>query len=373
MSVLCSGSPFNRSKRTSTLALLATAALTMHGVFVPAATAQNQSTRVAMADPAPVAAAPTRVLHRWGNQVWSAAKTGDVGGLKNLLKDGGNGNLSGLSDDAKVAINDFLKNLDAREELRSKQMSESRSELEKLLAGEQTTANMTKELREVLEMYTISPDKEALMKEAAIVDLMTRAEARAREAETNQDILSSTELFVFLNELNDVSGRFRPDVRRVASRQEMLRFYAPQRLYELNNERRKAAGEKELPPFNPLGQDYKDHLSNVTQETVERALARARDHVEQISTNQIVLSGLDALRTFVTTKELNVAFPGLADDVKVREMLAQIETERQALSQLAVQLDVFQVSTCSIASRNATLAASTSQPRRSSTNSATAQ
>ncbi|MFO0857312.1 MAG: S41 family peptidase [Phycisphaerales bacterium] len=344
MSVLRPGSR-STTKHASTLALLATATLTTFGVFGSTAFAQNQSTRVAMAESTPIPGAPSRAVNRWGNQVWTAAKNGDVGALKTLLTDGGNGSLAGLSDDAKTAINDFLKNLDAREELRAKQMTESRTELDKLLAGEQTNNNMTKALREVLEMYTISQDKEALLKEPAIADLLSRAETRAREAESNQDILSATELFIFLNELNDVSGRFRPDVRRVTSRQEMLRFYAPQRLYELNNDRRKAAGEKELPPFNPLGQDYKDHLANVTQETVERALARSRDHVEQISTNQMVLSGLDALRTFVTTKDLKVAFPGLDDEAKVRDMVAQIETERQALSQLAVQLDVFQVST----------------------------
>lgn len=335
-----SGGVFGR--KSTACALIAMATLTSIGL---PAVAQAQ-TRMAMAEGgAPVAAMPSKAVARWGGEVWAAAKNGNVGTLKSLLVDGGNGKLSGLSDEAKASINDFLKNLDAREELRTKQLSESRTELEKLLAGEQTTPNMVKAMREVLEMYTISQDKDALMKEGQIVDLMTRAETRAREAEANQDILSATELFVFLNELNDVSGRFRPDVRRVTSRQEMLRFYAPQRLYQLSNERRKAAGEKELPPFNPLGQDYRDHLANVTQETVERALARARDHVEQISTNQVVMAGLDALKTFYTTKDLKSAFPGLENETRVRDMLSQIETERQALSQLAVQLDVFQVST----------------------------
>lgn len=295
------------------------------------------------AKPAPAASRPSASLSRWGSQVWDAAQRGSVVELQRLLEAGRDGTIAGLSEDVKASISSYLKNLTERETSRATQTEESRKELDRLLSLEQTSSNVLKAMREVLELHLLASNKDALLVEPAIADLLTRAEAMAREAEAKGEILDATELFAFLNEFNDVSARFRPDVRRLAMRQEMLRLYVPERLWEMANARRLRNGDKALPPFNSLGTDYRDRLANVTQETVERALARARDHVEQVSVNQIVLAGLDALRTFLTTDDLKRAFEGLGDVDKRRELLAQIDVEKRALTQMAVQLDVFQV------------------------------
>jgi len=309
------------------------------------APAPAKTQRVALAEARPMPAASPRTLARWGNQVWNAAKQGDVAGLTTLLRTASDGNMAGLPEDARTSITSYLKNLEQRETNRATQLGESRIEFERLLTLEQTPLNVLKELREVLEMHTLTPvpDKDALLREPRIADLLTRAETIARKAEADGEILDATELFVYLHEFNDVSAKFRPDVRRLALRQEMLRLYVPESLWQMANERRKRSGDKELPQFNSLGQDYRERLSNVTQETVERALARARDHVEQVSINQVVLAGLDALRTFLTTEDLKGAFAGLGNADKRRELIAQIELEKRSLTQLAVQLDVFQV------------------------------
>jgi carboxyl-terminal processing protease len=334
----------NRSNRL--VAMLTLAALTaLPGLSL----AQQQvelpkpGVRVAAAEARPAPARASATVSRWGQQVWDAAQRGSVVELQRLLESGRDGGIAGLSDDTKASLSSYLNNLNEREKARGMQSDESRKELDRLLALEHTPSNVLKCLREVLELHSLSRNKDALLVEPPIADLLTRAEAMARECEAKGEILDATELFVYLNEFNDISAKFRPDVRRLALRQEMMRLYVPERLWEMANQRRLRNGDKALPPFNSLGTDYRDRLANVTQETVERALARARDHVEQVSVNQIVLSGLDALRTFLTTDDLKGAFEGLGDVEKRRELLAQIDVEKRALSQMAVQLDVFQV------------------------------
>jgi carboxyl-terminal processing protease len=331
------------ARLAATLALAALTALPGLSLAQQRVELPKPGVRVATAEARPAPARSSPSLSRWGHQVWDAAQRGSVVELQRLLESGRDGTIPGLTDEVRGSIGSYLKNIGEREKARAAQSDESRKELDRLLALEQTPTNVLKSLREILELHSLTTSKEALLVEPQIADLLARAEAMARESEAKGEILDATELFVYLNEFNDVSAKFRPDVRRLAMRQEMMRLYVPQRLWEMANERRLRNGDKPLPPFNSLGTDYRDRLANVTQETVERALARARDHVEQVSVNQVVLAGLDALRTFLTTDDLKGAFEGLGNADKRRELLAQIDLEKRGLAQMAVQLDVFQV------------------------------
>ena len=64
--------------------------------------------------------------------------------------------------------------------------------------------------------------RQALIKEPRFASLISKADTRARAAETDNRTLEAITLFLWLDQLHDISGQYRPDVKRLAQRQEMI-------------------------------------------------------------------------------------------------------------------------------------------------------
>lgn len=284
----------------------------------------------------------------WGEALWTAARSGDEAEFDRLLRlTEKNGAIVDGDDGAIAAARALLTSFSQREEQRTKQLGEVRKDLDELLAGELNTVHIIKALREVVELQSISPEgqKDALLLEEPIANLMKLAETTARESEAAGRSMDATELFVLLDLLTEAQGTFRPDVRRMAQRQEMLRTYVPRRLWEMANERRTAAGEKPLPAYNDANDNFTQRLAGVSRSTLERSLSRSREHVERIAINSMMLAGLETLRTMVGTPDLSAAaqLAGLGDQARRDAMLAYLAREIKSLSELPTQLDNFQV------------------------------
>lgn len=321
--------------------------------LLAACLATSAAPHVALAQPAGDAAAQVAThdevmtMHAWGTAVWAAARSGEeqrVDELLKLLRDGG---VADPGDELIDSIKEYLSAIDKREEARTKQIEKVRGEYAKALEGERTTQSVIKALRALIELQWISPEKDGVLREPGVGVLLDQAASMARAAESSGDVLNATELFVLLDQLFEVRGTYRADVRRVAQRQEMLRTYVPRRLWELSNERRKKNGDKELPPYNDLGGDFRVHLAGVSQDAVELALVRSREHIEQVPLNTLVASGLETVRLLVTMEDLKDApgFEGIGSQTSRTAMVAAIERELKALREMPGQMDAFQVST----------------------------
>ena len=287
------------------------------------------------------AAAPASPCAAAGDAMWKAALTGDWASLERTLSD-----LAGRPE-AETPLaphaQRLKEHLTKREEDRSKRITEVRAEFDKSLAGEQTDIALAKAIRSATELDMLSVDKAKIKKEAAIVDLVARATKAAHEAEARGDVFASYELFSLLGTFLEETGEFKPDVKRLSQRIDMLRLYVPETLWKLRNERQKASGEKELPPYNPFGDDYRTKLGTIDRTMVIRALARTPAHIERQRMNVVVAGGLDALKTMVTTKDLAAAFPKLADDMARAKMLNAIDEERRKLDASGRDYDATQL------------------------------
>ena len=73
---------------------------------------------------------------------------------------------------------------------------------------------------------------------APVLALPDPAEHAARAAESRADWLIANELFYRLSSMLDTDQRFKQDVDRMNKRLTMIRMYAPERLWELRNNRR---------------------------------------------------------------------------------------------------------------------------------------
>lgn len=317
--------------RCRSVRVLLASALCSLGVFgLAVAPAWSQPLAAAPAVPAPI-----------GNDLWQAAKSGDHDAFSRLLTSLAADPTQALS----VPASRLLEHFAARETNRAARIDEVRADLAKALHEPPSDLATAKGLRAAIELHTLTPEpgKAAVLADPAVASLSARADAAARDAEARGSILAAGELFVLLDLLHDTAGTYKPDVRRISSRQEMLRLYAPQRMWELRNERAQADGGKPLPPYNAFGDDWKTKLADIDQTLVERALAYSRRHISQTPMNTMLGGGLENLRTMLTMADLREVFPGLGDAAARDRMLAAIDAESQSLRDTASQYDAVRI------------------------------
>ncbi|MDX2132642.1 MAG: S41 family peptidase [Planctomycetota bacterium] len=263
-------------------------------------------------------------------EIWRLASVGDEAGFSDLLERLAEMPQEGLPRHASTLVEHYAD----RESTRAVRLGEVREEFAKALDEGGEDLSLAKALRAAIEWHTLTPDdaKASVLAEPRVQTLVTRAASAGRAAESRGDVLVAGELFVLLDLLNETSGTYKADVRRVAQRQEMLRLYLPKRMYDLREARSKADGGKPIPPYNPFGDDWKVKLDQVDTVTVERALAYTQRHIERRPVTELLAAGLEAVRTMITTDDLSEVFPGINDAPARARMLAYLDAEAKRLS-----------------------------------------
>ncbi|MFN9993404.1 MAG: S41 family peptidase [Phycisphaerales bacterium] len=277
------------------------------------------------------------------SELWNTAKLGDQRKLDALLrKIASDPALAGeeLSKSAAALQTNFAK----RETDRQAREIELRAELEKNLAEASPSIRLSKSLRSAIELEMLSVTKGAVAKEPAIAEIVESARTAAIEAENSGDVLNASELFGLLNGLFEESGRYRDDVERLGQRLAMIRLYAPKRLYDLRFDRMKALGEEsKMAPYNSLGDDFREKLAGIDQIMLMRAIAYSIRHVERPKINDILIGGLDNMKTMITTSMLREVFPGLGDEDAVNRMNRFLDSERDKLAKAELSYDLPQI------------------------------
>jgi carboxyl-terminal processing protease len=300
------------------------------------------------APPAIVAPAPVEALSlgQLATESWQRAKSNDLTGVLALGQ-----RLPVDSPDAKTAqmaqaFRQLEANLAKREEARLAQKAKVTKKLEEVLAAEPTALNLSKGLKEAVELHMLArpEDKDAVLATPQVQGVIIKAAEAARKAESAGEWVLANELYGRLNLLLEEQATYKVDARRLADRLTMLRLYNPKRFYDLRNARQlMEEGKKPLPPFNATGEDYRDKLKGITRGAVEQAIERAGErHVERRKMSEVLTGGLTALRTMVTTHDLDDVFPGLKNEQAVAEMVGELDRRIAALASPAVQPRAFE-------------------------------
>ncbi|RMH25993.1 MAG: S41 family peptidase [Planctomycetota bacterium] len=200
-------------------------------------------------------------------------------------------------------------------------------------------------LRLAVEISSLAEDKASVLVAEPISALVARAEASARRAEAEGRWLDAQEILFRLNLLYDEDGRYEDDLTRASTRLMMIRLYAPQRLHAMRDAARVAEGLDPLPPFNGMGEDWREKLAGIDDPNViVRAINHAQlAHVDGASMADMLLGGLDNLRTLVTTTDVAPAFGGIRDPKRVEAFLdeiARLETRLRTRGQRADTYDL---------------------------------
>jgi carboxyl-terminal processing protease len=266
----------------------------------------------------------------WAADLWKAAKSGDETAFEALLTRipvEATGTPAALTSAASRLREHYAK----READRATRIEEVRAEIAKHLAGGQGITPYSKALVSAMELSDLVKDKQAFLAEPGTIELISKADTAANDAERAGKWLDASELFVRLQLLLEETPKgqsYKEASSRLGHRLSMLRMYTPQRLWELQNQRRIESEGKPLPPYNALGGDFREKLAGIADSMVKESLARsAQGHVDRNDMKAVVLGAIAGVRTLVTTPDLVAAFPGLAEEAQRNAMLVAIEEE----------------------------------------------
>ncbi len=307
----------------------------------------------APAAPAPIVA--TDDASDWANRLWEASVRGDQASIDQLLAN----RPEGVDADGRLskAVTLLKTNTEARETKRAEELARVNKELDRELA--ETDGGdlvISQALRSAVELHMLSTDKVAVMQDERVKSLIQKADSAARTAEARGDWLTASELYYRLDLLLEEKGTYRDDVKRETQRLAMIRMYAPRKMWELRNARRNAelawldkhqddakspeSGDpgarlrerRPLPPYNPVGDDYRQKLDGIEEGMVQQAVSRSvQRHVERTPMEKALRSGLEALRTMATTEDLKGVFPGLGDENARAAFVKALDTEEERL------------------------------------------
>lgn len=291
----------------------------------------------AQAEPAPPAAPPTAPgapaaapmgAPVTGDEMWDTAKRGDAQALREQMKRYEESTAGAPEGSPAASLRRSLEtldaNLDKRDQARTEKLAEVDKQLDEALAKTDGGHEALSEaLKLAVERYVISTNKDGFKTEPRIADLIKRADAAARDAESKGDWFTANELFWRLHVLLEEEGTYKPDTKRLGQRLSMIRLYTPERFWELRNNERKSSGKSELPPYNGLGEDFHEKLAGIDGSMVKRAVyAASRQHIDRVSLRDMMEGGIDAVRTMVTTTDLQSAFDGLKNQTAKDAFLA---------------------------------------------------
>lgn len=272
--------------------------------------------------------------------IWDAAVRGDSATLTTLLTPN-SWEGSGLESDLLASIELLASNIEKRETTREEQISDANDRLLEHIEKYNETKSgieLSKGLAAAVELQMLYDNDDKFFSDATISNAIHISDQAAAVAEAESDWMIASELYYRLNAIHDPGGQYKEQVDRLSRRLAMIRMYAPERLWEIRNDRRVAEELEELPPYNAYGDDYHEKLNGINSITVRTAIQRAADqhvgrktrkHPSGVTMNDLILSGIDAVETMATTTDLAVVFDGLEKESN-RQRFLDVIHEQQA-------------------------------------------
>ncbi|MCK4872383.1 MAG: S41 family peptidase [Phycisphaerales bacterium] len=187
-------------------------------------------------------------------------------------------------------------------------------------------------LRAAIELQDLSGDDAAVREKPDVANLIQQAAANAREAEAEGRVLEALDWFRRLDLLYETERSYHEDLLRIAERVALVSFYAPQRLHDLRNEFALKNDEDPLPEYNAGGESWSDKVQEITERMLfDAADAAEQAHIDHIRYGELALGGFEAVKTLLTTADLDEAFPGLRNETDRTRLLRFIDAHIEQL------------------------------------------
>jgi hypothetical protein len=308
--------------------------------FAGSATAASNNASASMNEPGAVATADT--IRATPQAIWDAARNGDSATLDTLLSPQA-WNDSDINKTLLTSIERLKTNIAKRETTRTEQITDANDRLLEhldLFDENNSGIELSKALAAAVELQMLFNDDDRFFSDASVARAIHISDETAIAAELSGDWMIASELYYRLNAIFDPSGIYKEQVNRLSRRLAMIRMYAPERLWEIRNQRRIDEELEPLPPYNAYGDDFHEKLNGINSITVRTAIQRAADqhvgrktrkHPTGVTMNDLILSGLSSIETMATTTDLAIVFDGLANESQRSQLLEVIKTQKNKI------------------------------------------
>ena len=197
--------------------------------------------------------------------------------------------------------------------------------------------------------FSLAPDKKAFRQEAWADALIKEAITRAEHYEKNEQWLKALRLYSDLGSLEPAQAAWKERLKVVTRRVRLLALYTPDVLKGVQESEVKEREEADRilkpeaatqPATQPATKpaevvdndnfktDWRESLRGVRLDLLWDALVDAKNnYYRDTSYKDLAIGGLGGIRTLVTTKGLEKAFPELADEKKRDAFLAAIDEQ----------------------------------------------
>jgi carboxyl-terminal processing protease len=193
--------------------------------------------------------------------------------------------------------------------------------------------------------YLLADDKKAFRNEKWIDDLVKETVDLAREHEAKEQWLKALRLYSDLSSVDPATPEWKDKLKVSTRRIRLLAMYNPEEFRKIqdqeSNDRESIdvfiksttqptskATTKPVPEDrdDTFKTDWRQSLKDIKMNMLWDALVDARmNYYREVSYRDLGMGGLNGLRVIATTKGLETAFPGLADQGKKAEFLARVD------------------------------------------------
>jgi carboxyl-terminal processing protease len=193
--------------------------------------------------------------------------------------------------------------------------------------------------------YLLADDKKAFRNEKWIDDLVKETIELARQHEAKEQWLKALRLYSDLSSVDPATPEWKDKLKVSTRRIRLLAMYNPEEFRKIqeqeSNDRESIdvfvksttqptskATTKPIPEDrdDTFKTDWHQSLKDIKMNMLWDALVDARmNYYREVSYRDLGLGGLNGLRVIATTKGLETAFPGLADQGKKAEFLARVD------------------------------------------------
>ena len=189
-------------------------------------------------------------------------------------------------------------------------------------------------LTSAVEAHDLALDRQKLLNDPKVVELVTRAEAEAAAHEENAQWLKALALYRGLELLYENQRKYTDHLKRVGRHVALLRLYAPEQLFEQYKKEAAELGDPEPEPWNFEDDRWERKLRGIEMPMLTEALALgAHRHVERNhSFEDQIIGGIDAVKDLFETDGLEKTFPTLADKDKATKFVDYLDTVRLSLA-----------------------------------------
>ena len=269
-------------------------------------------------------------IAQWSTQVWQKASSGDGEAALALLETTPEGVTPEQASSLAASIDRYRTHLREREVKSAERIDELRTKLTENLAAEE----LEKALNDSIELDMLQPDAMLTAVDPNVRAAVDAARTKAKRLESEGDWLAAYALYSRLHLLFEKTSEYKADELRLRDRLTMIRVYMPEQFHAMQSALRVQQGEDALPPYNGLGDDWRQQWTGVEGAMVIQALQRAStQHVDRKPTSDMLLAGFERVETLANTPELIPALPGLGDAAKRQAFLNQIAGYKAAIAE----------------------------------------